>query len=349
MKITWSRMTLKMARPFRTSKAVRTDKETIWVIVHDDGVRGSGEVVPMDTYRQTLDSAELTLSKIAARAFWNAEELGSAIEGLTGEFGDQLATVAGLDAAFLDWQGKKRGQPTWRALGVTNTSLPLTSFSLGLESDLDLLAGQVRDAASFPILKIKLGTEQDERILEVIRREAPTAIIRVDANMAWSVDEALSKLPMLAKYDVEFVEQPLAADDLEGLRKLKQAGVLPIIADESCVLPDDIDRLAGHVDGINIKLSKCGGIRQGLEMIRRAREAGLRIMLGCMVESSLGIAAALQLGPLVDWLDLDGHLLLAEDPFSGIGGSGGVLRLASEPGLGVFPRQFRNPAATLSS
>lgn len=342
-------MTLKMARPFRTSKAVRTDKETIWVIVHDDGVRGSGEVVPMDTYRQTLDSAELTLSKIAARAFWNAEELGSAIEGLTGEFGDQLATVAGLDAAFLDWQGKKRGQPTWRALGVTNTSLPLTSFSLGLESDLDLLAGQVRDAASFPILKIKLGTEQDERILEVIRREAPTAIIRVDANMAWSVDEALSKLPMLAKYDVEFVEQPLAADDLEGLRKLKQAGVLPIIADESCVLPDDIDRLAGHVDGINIKLSKCGGIRQGLEMIRRAREAGLRIMLGCMVESSLGIAAALQLGPLVDWLDLDGHLLLAEDPFSGIGGSGGVLRLASEPGLGVFPRQFRNPAATLSS
>ncbi len=349
MKITWSRMTLKMARPFRTSKAVRTDKETIWVIVHDDGVRGSGEVVPMDTYRQTLDSAELTLSKIAARAFWNAEELGSAIEGLTVEYGDQLATVAGLDAAFLDWQGKKRGQPTWRALGVTNTSLPLTSFSLGLESDLDLLAGQVRDAASFPILKIKLGTEQDERILEVIRREAPTAIIRVDANMAWSVDEALSKLPMLAKYDVEFVEQPLAADDLEGLRKLKQAGVLPIIADESCVRPDDIDRLAGHVDGINIKLSKCGGIRKGLEMIRRARDAGLRIMLGCMVESSLGIAAALQLGPLVDWLDLDGHLLLAEDPFSGIGGEGGVLQLSSEPGLGVFPRQFRNPAATLSS
>lgn len=342
-------MTLKMARPFRTSKAVRTDKETIWVIVHDDGVRGSGEVVPMDTYRQTLDSAELTLSKIAARAFWNAEELGAAIEGLTVEYGDQLATVAGLDAAFLDWQGKKKGQPTWRGVGVTDTSLPLTSFSLGLESDLDLLAGQVRDAASFPILKIKLGTEQDERILEVIRREAPTAIIRVDANMAWSVDEALKKLPMLAKYDVEFVEQPLAADDLEGLRKLKQAGVLPIIADESCVRPNDIDRLVGHVDGINIKLSKCGGIRQGLEMIRRAREAGLRIMLGCMVESSLGIAAALQLGPLVDWLDLDGHLLLAEDPFSGIGGAGGVLQLSSEPGLGVFPRQFRNPAATLSS
>lgn len=349
MKITWSRMTLKMARPFRTSKAVRTDKETIWVIVHDDGQQGSGEVVPMDTYRQTLESAELTLSRIAARAFRDAEELGSVIEELTVEFGDQLATVAGLDAAFLDWQGKKRGQPTWRALGVTATSLPVTSFSLGLESDLDVLAEHVRSAALFPILKIKLGTEQDEHILEVIRREAPTAIIRVDANMAWSVDEALSKLPMLAKYDVEFVEQPLAADEIEGLKKLKRAGVLPIVADESCVRPDDVDRLAGHVDGINIKLSKCGGIRQGLEMIRRARDAGLRIMLGCMVESSLGIAAALQLGPLVDWLDLDGHLLLAEDPFSGIGGAGGVLRLSAEPGLGVFPRQFRNSAAAVTS
>lgn len=349
MKITWSRMTLRMARPFRTSKAVRTDKETIWVIVHDGGQQGSGEVVPMDTYRQTLDSAELTLSQIAARPYRDAEALGTAIEGLTGEFGDQLATLAGLDAAFLDWQGKKRGQPTWRTLGVTDPSLPLTSFSLGLEPDLDRLAAHVRGAASFPILKIKLGTEQDERILDTIRREAPTAIIRVDANMAWSVDEAMRKLPMLAKYDVEFVEQPLAADDLEGLKKLKRAGVLPIIADESCVRPDDVDRLVGHVDGINIKLSKCGGIRQGLEMIRRARDAGLRIMLGCMVESSLGIAAALQLGPLVDWLDLDGHLLLAEDPFSGIGGEHGVLRLSTEPGLGVFPRQFRSSAASSGS
>jgi L-alanine-DL-glutamate epimerase-like enolase superfamily enzyme len=349
MKITWSRMTLKMARPFRTSKAVRTDKETIWVIVHDDGQQGSGEVVPMDTYRQTLDSAELTLSKIAARHFRDAEELGSAIEELTDEFRDQLATVAGLDAAFLDWQGKKKRMPTWRALGVTDPSVPLTSFTLGIESDLSALAEHVRSAASFPILKIKLGTEQDERILDTIRREAPTAIIRVDANMAWSVDEALRKLPMLAKYDVEFVEQPLAADDLDGLRKLKRAGILPIVADESCVRPDDVDRLAGHVDGINIKLSKCGGIRQGLEMIRRARDAGLRIMLGCMVESSLGIAAALQLAPLVDWLDLDGHLLLTADPFSGIGGDQGVLRLSTEPGLGVIPKQFRSLEPSVGS
>ena len=349
MRITWSRMTLKMARPFRTSKAVRTDKETIWVIVHDDGVQGSGEVVPMDTYRQTLDSAELTLSKIAARPLSDAEQLGYSIAQLTNEFSEQLATIAGLDAAFLDWQGKKKGQPTWQGLGVTDPTLPLTSFSLGLESDLGALAELVRSAASFPILKVKLGTERDEHILDTIRREAPTAIIRVDANMAWSVDEALRKLPMLARFGVEFVEQPIAADDLKGLRKLKQAGVLPIVADESCVRPVDIDRLAGHVDGINIKLSKCGGIRQGLEMIRKARDVGLRIMLGCMVESSLGISAALQLGPLVDWLDLDGHLLLAEDPFTGIGGDCGVLRLSSEPGLGVFPRQFRSPASSVGT
>lgn len=336
MEITWSRLALRMARPFKTSRAVRRDKETIWVKISYGGVEGWGEVVPMDTYGQGLESAEEALRRVKSCGFGSPDDLGNALNELCNEFRGQLATVCGLDVAYLDWNGKVKGSPIWRQLGISDSKIPLTSFSLGIETDLGQLSEVVRQAAQYPILKVKLGTGQDEQILQTIRNEAPSATIRVDANMAWSVKRALEILPFLAEIGVEFVEQPLPADDLEGLRKLKSAGILPIVADESCVVLDDIPRVEGHVDGINIKLSKCGGIRRAHAMITSARAAGLRIMLGCMVESTLGIAAALQLAPLVDWLDLDGHLLLANDPFSGIGGESGVLRLSESPGLGVF-------------
>ena len=340
MEIAWSRLALRLSRPFKTSRAVRRDKETIWVKISDRGFEGWGEVVPMDTYGQTLQSAERSLQEVVARGFATPEALGGALDELCATFQDQLATVAGLDAAYCDWAGKAAGAPTRRLLGIYESRIPLTSFSLGIEPDLNVLSELVRQAAAFPILKVKLGTDQDEAILKTIRREAPSATIRVDANMAWTVERALEILPFLAEIGVEFVEQPLPAADLEGLRRLTSEGILPIVADESCVVPGDIPRVEGHVDGINIKLSKCGGIRRAHAMIGMAREAGLRIMLGCMVESSLGIAAALQLAPLVDWLDLDGHLLLADDPFSGIGGQNGVLQLPSSPGLGVFSTFF---------
>lgn len=337
MNLTCQRIRLKMAVPFRTSRAVRTDKDTLWVKLTHDGVTGWGEAAPIDTYQQTLESAERTVLDIGRFLTGSPFELENLTGSLVDAYGDQLATVAAVDAALHDWLGKRFGIPACRWLGLTPQPIPRTSYSLGLEEDLNLLADRVRAAERFPILKIKLGSDRDEQIMRTIRNVAPTKAIRVDANMGWSVEDARRKLRMLAEFGVEFVEQPLAAGDIEGLQALKREAILPIVADESCVRPADVLKLRDCVDGINIKLSKCGGIRQAMTMIRLGRACGMRIMLGCMIESSLGISAALQLAPLADWLDLDGHLLLANDPFSGIGGAEGDLRLSDAPGLGVSP------------
>lgn len=338
MELSWSRIFLRLAGSFRTAQAKRTDKETLWVQVSHQGVSGWGEAVPMDTYHQTLESAEGALAGIAARFRdgyhddpWMVDRL---VSDLLGRHDDQRATVAAVDAAIHDWIGKRAGISTARWLGLDPARIPLTSYTIGID-DPEAVATKVREAASYPILKVKVGTPYDEQILSLVREQAPEKVIRVDANAAWTAAEAIGKLPMLAAHGVEFVEQPIPPGDRDGLRRIREAGVLPIVADESCVRAGDVATLAGCVDGINIKLSKCGGIREALKMIHIARGVGLKVMLGCMIESSLGIAAAAQLAPLADWLDLDGHLLLANDPFSGLGGSGGRLTVGARPGLGV--------------
>ncbi|MBX3396877.1 MAG: dipeptide epimerase [Phycisphaerae bacterium] len=335
MKLTWRRISIRPTNPFRTAKAVRLDKETIWVQLEHDGVVGWGEAVPMDTYRQTLDSSEAALHSMQALlAGRNPIHIEDISHDLIARFDDQLATVAAVDAAIHDWIGKRHGVPTVEWLGLNPKNHPLTSFTIGID-DSEIVAAKTRDAAEFPILKVKVGTPEGDQALRVIRRNAPDKLIRVDANMGWTVRQALEALPELKESRVEFVEQPLPANDIDGLRRLREAAILPIIADESCVRPADVLRLAGCVDGINIKLGKCGGIRPALKMIHLAKAYGMKIMLGCMIESSLGIAAAAQLAPLVDWLDLDGHLLISNDPFTGIDGRCGRLRIGGGPGLGV--------------
>jgi L-alanine-DL-glutamate epimerase-like enolase superfamily enzyme len=195
---------------------------------------------------------------------------------------------------------------------------------------------KVREAAGYPILKLKVGTARDEEILRMIRDEAPEKTLRVDANTAWTAKEAIRRIPMLEEFGVEFVEQPLPPGDLEGLRLVRKASRLPIVADESCEVAEDVPRLAGAVDGVNIKLAKCGSLREAVRIVHAARAHGMSVMIGCMIESTLGIAAALQLTPLVDYVDLDGAALLAEDPFTGPGMEGdGRLRFNHTPGLGV--------------
>jgi len=343
MRLSWQRIRLKVASAFRTAKAVRTDKETLWLRLQHGGIEGWGEAVPMDTYHQTLASAEATLEAIASESnTWIGSAPLPPIESITRDllrrFDDQRATVAAIDAALHDWVGKRFGVPVARWLGLDPTNPPLTSYTIGIDEPATI-AAKTEAARSYPILKIKVGTPQDEETLSTIRKIAPHKPIRLDANMAWSVDEALDRLPRLARYGIEFVEQPLAADDIAGLRTLKEAAICPIVADESCVRTADVVRLGSGscVDGINIKLSKCGGICEAMKMIHLARGFGLKIMLGCMIESSLGIAAAAHLGSSVDSLDLDGHLLLAEDPFTGIGGRQGRVRISEKPGLGVEP------------
>lgn len=337
MKITWKRIIISPASVFRTAKAVRTDKETIWVQIEHEGTVGWGEAVPMDTYRQTLESAEETLGAVsellATRDPRHIDELS---DELVAQFDGQLATVAAVDAALHDWVGKKYELSTVTMLGLNPTRIPMTSFSIGIDTP-QVVAEKTKAAAGFPIFKVKVGTPEGDVALKTIREFAPEKTVRVDANMGWTVEQAMEQLPRLRELRVEFVEQPIAANDLEGLRRLKEAAIIPIVADESCVRPDDVMRLAGCVDGINIKLGKCGGIRPAMKMIHLARALGMKIMLGCMIESSLGIAAAAQLAPLVDWLDLDGHLLIKDDPFIGLGGQGGRLTIGGSPGLGVRP------------
>jgi|CXWL01.1.fsa_nt_gi L-alanine-DL-glutamate epimerase-like enolase superfamily enzyme len=337
MELSYSRISLKMAGTFRTAKATRTDKQTLWVKIAHQQIEGWGEAVPMDTYGQTLESSEKTLDRIGPLLGNDPFAIEETIGRLLREFDDQRAAVCAVDAAWHDWIGKRLEISTCRMLGLVPSRAPATSFTIGIDEP-QAVAQKVLAAASFPILKVKLGHGIDERMISEIRRIAPDKMIRVDANTSWTVDEALKKLPALAECGVEFVEQPLPAGDVDGLRRLTQARICPIVADESCIRLADVVKLAGCVDGVNIKLSKCGGLREALRMIHVAKAHGMRVMLGCMVESSLGIAAAAQLAPLADWLDLDGHLLLAEDPFTGLGGQGGVLTIGEGPGLGVRPR-----------
>lgn len=337
MQLSWTRIQLKQAVPFRTAKAVRTDKETLLVRVRHGNVEGWGEAAPTDTYRQTLVSAEETLAAIAPRLtdanpFHLETILGSLIENHP----DQLATIAAIDGALHDWIGKRLGLPVVHYLGLDERHMPLTSYTLGID-DPAAIAKRAEKASEYPIFKVKTGSTDDAAMIRAIREVAPAKVIRIDANAAWTPDEAIERIQALSEFNLEFVEQPVPAHDLDGMGRVRNAVDLPIIADESCVTPADIPKCSGHVDGINIKLSKCGGIREGLKMIRIARALGLKIMLGCMIESALGIAAAAQLAPLADWIDLDGHLLLADGPFDGLGGRHGQLTIGRAPGLGVTP------------
>jgi L-Ala-D/L-Glu epimerase / N-acetyl-D-glutamate racemase len=226
----------------------------------------------------------------------------------------------------------------YRLWGLDPARAPLSSFTIAITPDRGQLEERVREAAQYPVLKVKLGTDRDLEIIETVRAAAPDKVLRVDANAAWTPMHAVQMIPRLAALGVEYVEQPVAATDVEGLRFVRERSVLPIIADESCVMATDIPRLVGAVDGINIKLSKCGGLRQALMMIATARSHAMRVMAGCMIETSLGITAAAHLAPLLDYADFDGAALLADDPYVGATITGGRIALPTGPGLGVRAR-----------
>jgi L-alanine-DL-glutamate epimerase-like enolase superfamily enzyme len=223
----------------------------------------------------------------------------------------------------------------YRLWGLDPAASPLTSFTVGIAPDEATLRQRVTEAAQYPVLKIKLGTTWDERVVRVVRELAPNKVLRVDANAAWTPKSTLRMVPILQELGVEFVEQPLPPEDVEGLRFVRDRSSLPIVADESCLVASDIPKLAGAVDGINIKLAKCGGLREALRMIATARAHDMLVMAGCMIESSLGITAAAHFAPLLDCVDLDGAALVSNDPYRGATIDGGVIRLPDRPGLGV--------------
>jgi L-alanine-DL-glutamate epimerase-like enolase superfamily enzyme len=342
VKLEYEVLPLRTKHRFTIARASHAERSAVWVrLTDDDGLSGWGEADPSPYYGETADTVCTALETYrgvleAARDPFAVQEIEAAC---LHDLGGSASARAALVSALYDLMGKRLGTPVHRLLGLDPSRSPWTSFTIGIDEP-DIVRQKVREAVrdEFPILKVKVGTDQDEEILAIVRDEAPDVRLRVDANTAWSPKGAVARIEALESFDLELVEQPVAAHDIEGLRFVRERAPLPIIADESCVLATDIPRLVGAVDGINIKLAKCGGIAEALRMIHTARSHGLSVMLGCMVETSLGIAAAAQLAPLVDYADLDGAALLADDPFTGISVARGRLHLNAEPGLGVFRR-----------
>ncbi|MCB1034993.1 MAG: dipeptide epimerase [Acidobacteria bacterium] len=324
---------LRLRHTFRLARGASDSRRNLLIEVEEDGLVGYGEAAPIARYRQDAASAARAVEAMVAaledpRAF-DAELRRVAIP-------DQPAAAAALDMALRDLAAKRMGAPLYQVLGLDPGTLPETSFTIGLDTPEGAVA-KVKEAEHFGVLKIKLGSPGDREMLEAVRG-ATRQRLRVDANEGWSLDTALENLRWLEELGVEMVEQPLPEGREEEMRRLRRKSPLPVFADESVHRAQDIPRLAEAFDGINIKLMKCGGLGEALRMIAVARAHGLKVMLGCMVESSLAITAAAHIAPLVDYLDLDGNLLVVNDPFEGVAEECGRLRLPEGPGLGVRKR-----------
>jgi L-alanine-DL-glutamate epimerase-like enolase superfamily enzyme len=325
---------LSLRDTFRIAREASDLRDNVLVRVRDaSGLEGVGEAAPSPYYGQSAASVSDALQRLSWPADSDAFVLEDLLAALAPQLEGQSSALAALDMALHDLVGKRLGAPLHRLWGLNAAKAPLTSYTIGLAS-LDEIRRKTEQAAPYKILKVKLGGDQDKQIIATIRQVTDVPI-RVDANAAWSVSEALENLRWLKDEGIELVEQPLPKDDLDGMAQVTEASPLPVIADESACTPRDVVKLAGRVHGINIKLAKCGGLREALKMIHIARAAGMQVMLGCFIESSVGITAAAQLSPLVDYADLDGHLLLAQDPARGVGVEEGRLVLPQGPGIGV--------------
>ena len=330
-------ITLKTRHPFVIARGGSSDYRVVWVRLADaDGVEGWGEADPSAYYGETADTVLAALGKLEPHLPADPFDLEQAEARFAQLAPNSAAARAALSAALHDLVGKRLGQPLWRLWGLDPARAPRSSFTIALDTP-ERMREKVIEASSYPILKIKLGTDRDEEILKAIR-DATDKPIRVDANAGWTRERAFRMLPVLRDFGVEFVEQPLPPRDLEGIAALRRQGVLPVIVDESCVVATDVPRVAGAADGINIKLAKCGSLREALRMVAAARAQGMLVMVGCMIESSLGITAAAHFTPLLDAADLDGAALTVNDPFRGATIEGGQICLPTEPGLGVRRR-----------
>lgn len=347
MNLRWQRQTLRPRYRFATAQGGVDEKETIVVALEHDGVVGFGEVVASRLYGQSLELSEAALQGIAGdlaldrpqAAALSARHDPFAIEPLVarviGAHDAQRAVVAALDSALHDWVGKRLGIPVWKLLGLARPRA-VTTFTIGVADPAETRT-KIEEAlaAGYTALKVKVGVESDEQTLALIRGRFAGPLF-LDANEAWSdAAEAERHMRGLARFEPALIEQPLSRPQWRELGRLKALNIAPVFVDESCERPRDVARLAGLVDGINIKLNKCGGIREAIRMVHLARGLGLGVMLGCFVSSSLAIAPALTIASLVDHADLDGALLLADDPFTGIESQGPVLGLGDRPGLGV--------------
>lgn len=320
--------------PFKISRR-ETDSYREVVSVEIDG--GVGEAAPAKFYGETVQTVVAAIEKLAQLLDQNLDHIHDVMNEIESALDGNYAAKSAIDMALHDRLGKKLRAPLFKLWGLNPQKTPCTSFTIGLDEP-SVMAEKALQAEAFPILKVKLGTRHDLEIIQALRKVTDKPIY-VDANTAWTPKEAVDIINELTQFGVTLIEQPTKADDIDGLKYIREHTTLPIFADESVRRSSDIPKLVGAVDGINIKFVKCGGILEAFRMIHVARAHGLHVMLGCMIESSLGITAAAHLSPLVDFTDLDGNLLISNDPYSGVTIDNGKLNLPEFPGIGIITNE----------
>lgn len=329
---------LRLRHTWTTTMSSSEYRDTLELRFTREGTTGTGAGAPIVRYHESAASGRQALEAIAplvsASDPWKLEGLlEAAARGLL----DQHAARAALDIALHDWTAKRLGVPLYRLLGLDPAQAPLTTFSIGIDTP-EVTRQKVREAAEFPVLKVKVGLDSDEATIDAVRSVTGKPL-RVDANEGWTDKEtAIRKLEWLGRRGVELVEQPMPAAMLEETGWLRARSPVPLFADEACLRADSIPGLAGAYDGVNVKLDKAGGLREALRMIHTARACRLKVMIGCMISSSVSTTAAAHISPLVDFADLDGHLLVADDPWQGVAVRDGRLVLPDGPGLGLLRR-----------
>jgi L-alanine-DL-glutamate epimerase-like enolase superfamily enzyme len=324
---------LALRETFRIARGAADEETVVAVELERGGVLARGEGAPVDYWGETADGIRDALEAegeaLLGDDLFALEAISRRLADWDGPQGAKMA----LDGALHDWLGRRVGQPLRHLLG-TDRLTPPTSYTIGIDS-IEGTADRARRASGFAVLKVKVGGPGDLERLRAVRAQS-AARIRIDGNEGWNLDTARELTPELLALGVEFVEQPFPAADLDAFRAYRALSPrLPVLIDEGCRDLASVAPIAGYADGIVIKLSKCGGIREALRMIHAARALELQVMLGCMIESELGIAQAAQLGSLADHVDLDGHLLISSQPFRGLGLQDGRLVLSDAPGLGV--------------
>lgn len=325
---------LKFKFPFAIAAGKREHTSVVYVEIKFENLTGYGEAALPDYLPETQESVMDFLSRVYLEQFSNPDATDEILDYIFSLAPKNYPAIAALDMALHDLKGKILGQPCHKIFGLDKNNCPETSFTIGMDSR-EVVLKKLSDAKDFNFLKVKLGGSSDKMIIETIRSVTDKAIC-VDANQGWQEKEfALEMIHWLKEQGTVFVEQPLNKNKIEDAQWLKENSPLPVIADEAIQTFEDIDRIKDAYHGINIKLMKCGGMREAMKMIQRARQLNLKIMLGCMSESSCGVSAAAQLSPLADFADLDGPLLISNDPFHGITYRSGKIILSDLPGNGV--------------
>jgi len=323
--------TLRLRHTFRTARGASDTRDTLLVAFHRDGIVGLGEGPPPARYGESLAGSLAALPAYLERVD-AADFPGGSIDAIaTPDAPANRSLRMAVDVALHDWATRARRAPLHEALGVAPGTAPPTSFTLGIESPA-VLVERLREAEPFAAIKVKLGGPEDEAALRAVRAATDKAI-RVDANEGWDFERALRAVELCAEMGVELIEQPLPAGRLDETARLAARSPVPLFADEDFRTAEDAARLAGVYAGVNVKLLKCGGIGAARDAIAAARANGLRVLIGCGIESSVGIAAAVALSPLADYADLDGAILVANDPAAGLRLVGG--RLLPGPGIGL--------------